>query len=261
MTRPSTTPLPSPSDCPPAVASAAEIGEAADDPTPLHRSPVALRVEAAGAAVAGAAAAVLPADGRAALAGAPELTGADWAAGAETLAEPSLRGAVTGAGAAGTAGVRVALPEPDRAAGVGAVLALALRDAAAPLVDDEADPPEVLPGVGVLGAGAAGACALGAALGALAAGAGATFAGGGAVDGGASLGVAGVPKPDGVQAHARPAPVTAIPSSDSTARLRMRARERTGPTLPKFLDEPTYRTTAPRLHTKRSCDATPPRAG
>ena len=75
------------------------------------------------------------------------------------------------------------------------------------------------------GAGAAAALAVtGAALtaGALAAGAGVP------VDAGGAAGVAGVPKPDGVQAQARPTPVTATPSTDRMARLNIRARLYTG---------------------------------
>jgi hypothetical protein len=45
-----TRPLPSPPDCPPAEASAAEIGEVVDLAKPLHGSAVALPVDARGVA-------------------------------------------------------------------------------------------------------------------------------------------------------------------------------------------------------------------
>jgi hypothetical protein len=48
--------------------------------------------------------------------------------------------------------------------------------------------------------------------------------GGVAVEAGGVAGLAGVPNPDGVHAQARPAPTTATPSSDRTAKLNIRAR-------------------------------------
>lgn len=69
------TPLLSPLLCPPTAAAEASEGFAPAVATPLHRSPVALRVEAAGSAFAGAAAF---ADDRAELL--PVVVVADWLA-------------------------------------------------------------------------------------------------------------------------------------------------------------------------------------
>lgn len=240
IARPSTTPAPSPPDCPSAVASAAEIGDAADDLTPLHRSPVALRV--AGAVAAAVGPLLRDADVRA-LAGALDRADAVCVAVAVVLAGAALLEPVDGAGARVGAAARGAEDVDGREpAGVRVVApADPLRVATDPLVDAEAEPeaPEAL---AVDGAGAAppadvpgaGVAAAGGPVGGfVGATPGDTLAGGGATaGGGTSVGDAGVPNPDGVQAHARPAPVTAIPSNDSNARLNIRARERTGPTLP-----------------------------
>ena len=92
--------------------------------------------------------------------------------------------------------------------------------AVAPLVDPVAEAP-VFTRTAV---GAAGACAVGDVTcgeppPTLDAGAGWASFGAGLADG-----VAGVPKPDGVQAHARPAPTAATPTTDSTAKLNLRPR-------------------------------------
>lgn len=68
MAIPATTPPLSPPLCPPTAAAEASEGFAPAEATPLHRSPVALRVDAAGAGLAavarlGACAELLPADG------------------------------------------------------------------------------------------------------------------------------------------------------------------------------------------------------
>lgn len=230
--------MPSPPDCPPAVASAAEIGDAADDLTPLHRSPVALRV--AGAVAAGA---LLRCAVLRGVAGALDRADAGCVAGAVALAGAALVAAALCDGAVAGAVTRGADDVDGReAAGVRDRAAVdALRVAAAPLVDADAEAPELFgadapPPAPPADGAAAGADVLGGAAGGfVGATPGATPAGGVAAGGGTSVGDAGVPKPEGVQAHARPAPVTAIPSSDSNARLNIRARERTGPTLPVVL--------------------------
>jgi hypothetical protein len=112
----------------------------------------------------------------------------------------------------------------------------------APLVVAEALAPaeELLGAVAPALAGAvagAGAAAAGAGAGAVAGSAGgvtavaplAAVAGGVAAGVGGAAGVAGVPKPEGVQAQASPVQTTATPSNDKTAMLIMRARASTGP--------------------------------
>lgn len=199
MASPSTTPLPSPPDCPPAVASAAEIGEVAADVTPLHRSLVALRV-AAGAG-AGAVRLLFARDG----AGALELENTACVPWLVTPAvEPASRAATGGC--------------PPEAGGLGCVCGpLDCGGGVAPLADPEAEAPVL--GGAVLCAGAVGACGAGVEP--------APALDGGAL-GGFADGAAGVPKPEGVQAQASPAPTTAIPNTDSTARPTMRALLCTG---------------------------------
>lgn len=136
--------------------------------------------------------------------------------------------AITGAGFAAGAGARVAAPafeEGRRVAGEAA----AVRDGTAPLVVAEAEAPFAV-AFATAGVGA------GAAAGAPPAAAGSTGAAGGAPapaseDGGTALeavGVAGVPKPDGVQAHASAAPTTPTLSTDNTVRQKTRTRCCTG---------------------------------
>ena len=218
---PATTPLASPPDCPPAVASAVASGDVEADRTPLHRSPVALRLGVVTGVLAGAFAVlrfvVRALDGALAIACAPLLL--------------ALTAVLCGANAGAVAFA------VTREAGAALLDVVVLRFGAsavgvlftAPLVVADA----VAPDVEVLLVGAFVADGVGAAAGAVAvAGAGAAWTGGAttaagcgaAVDAGGAAGVAGVPNPDGVQAQARPAPTTATPSSDKTAKLNILAR-------------------------------------
>ncbi len=172
---------------------------------PLHRSPVALRADtgalagAAGAAGAFVVALVLAG----ALAGAVELENTVCLPWLVTPAVAPFWRAVNGDGAAVGAGTR------------GEATTRGLVVPVAPLVDLVAEAPVVFTPI------ATGGCAVGG-------GAGGAPDGGVMAVGGVAAGVAGVPKPDGVQAHARPAPIAAIPRTESTAKLNVPARLCTG---------------------------------
>jgi hypothetical protein len=130
--------------------------------------------------------------------------------------------------------LRAPLVEPVRL-----VVPVADDERVAPLTVAEADPAlpvaGVVAGAGAVGAAAAGAAAAGACVtGGVTGGAtGVTVFTGGVTAGvGGAAGVAGVPKPCGVQAQAMPAPTTATPIADKTVKYKMRARLCTG-TLPR----------------------------
>jgi hypothetical protein len=219
----------------PAVASAAAIGDVAAVLTPPHRSPralvVVLRVRAAvwllGAdAVAFAAGAVdfavtLPEEGCVGWA----LTAAEaLLCGPDDVATP-WRGLL----------LRSPLAEPVRLV----VPVAEEEERVAPLTVAEAEPAGPVAGVvdggaaagaAPAGAAAAGACVTGGVTGGAT---GVTVETGGVTVGvGGAAGVAGVPKPCGVQAQAMPAPTTATPIADKTVKYMMRARLCTG-TLPR----------------------------
>ncbi|MFP5363583.1 MAG: hypothetical protein ACLGI5_12740 [Thermoleophilia bacterium] len=209
------------------MASAAATGEVAVDRTPLQRSPVALRVAAAGAPAVLGAVASLPRAFDVALAlervGAAARTGVVLGTTTRAAAPPALRVCVLWAGAERGAesrfGATVVEPRvvPRAAARV------------APLTVAEAlDPAPLVAGAGAVpGGGVAPADAgAGVAVGGETTGGGvvAPTAGGGVPVGGAggAAGEDGVPKPEGVHAQASPAPATATPSIDKTAKQTIR---------------------------------------
>lgn len=235
----STAPL-SPPLSPPTAAAEARDGFAPAEATPLHRSAVALRVEAAGPASTGAAAFF---DERAGLLlaavagldafGAAELLTTAWLPVRVTPAvEPLVR-----AGAefrvADEDGVRVADGVRCAWAVERCGRTALLRCATAPLVvaDDERAGTGAAAGVcagdaaagAAAGAGAATAAA-GAALGAAGAGEADGAVAGAAVEAGGAVGAAGVPYPDGVHAIATPTSTTGTLTSPVRAAAAVRVR-------------------------------------
>lgn len=223
---PATAPPLSPLSCAPAEAAEASDGCVPEDVTPLHRSAVAVRVEAAGAAVsAGADARLVLRDGVAARVGAVELADADWPDRSVTPAVAALMPvAALGVRAALGAVGRTALPVVTRE-GVGRA------DLTAPLVVADALCAGAWAGaVAATGAVAAAGAAAVAAAGPGSAAAGAACpagAAGVAVDAGGAAGVAGVPKPEGVHAKATPTIATGALSSPTTASPAARVRRTT----------------------------------
>jgi hypothetical protein len=213
---PATRPVPPP--LVPAVASAAPIGEVAAERTPPQRSPradVALRVTAG--VVVRAAALLRAFEGVAAL---EDEVGAETCARATCVPEVTagVRGCAACAGAVLRGWLVVRAAPELRVAPL--TVAEALVEACAGLL---AGAPDVVGGVAVGVAGVAGAVAVG--VGGVTTGvAGVALTTGGATVGvGGAAGVAGVPKPCGVQAQAMPTPTTATPSTDRTDRNMMRA--------------------------------------
>lgn len=199
------------------MASAAAIGEVLDALTPVHRSPAALRlVVAAGADVAGFVAAVL-AELRGWRAGVALATGACVVRGAEVTTGVVARLDVT-TRAAGAVLLRVPAAFVDP-------LVRALTGSA-PLVEAEADDVVALAVAVLDGAGAAVAAGASVAAGAVTTtGAGVCEVTGEALPAtGGSVGVCGVPKPDGVHAHASATPTTPTLSTENRAMLKIRAR-------------------------------------
>jgi hypothetical protein len=230
MARPSTTPVPRPLLWPADEATAAEIGDAFGfaELTPLHRSPVALRADRAGALGFAALEPVLRAGACdfAFVAGAREtlVCGAleRVAAAAAALLRAGAPACAAGAGAtacgrlaAGAwvlrAGERVL---PAGLAGEAAGVDFAGERTAPLVVAETAGEPVVgscVPGAdGALAAGAPGLVVPGPGCG---------------LDGtDGDVGDAGVPKPGGVHAQARPTPMTPTLSIDSMVKQIMRAR-------------------------------------